>query len=60
MSQAIDITAAILERRDEEHRRRFQIEPHETTYPVGYLAARLMDRVKIQMAEKRNREAVAR
>ncbi|MGW9332703.1 hypothetical protein [Bosea sp. NPDC055594] len=60
MSEVIDITAAILARRDEEHRRRFQIQPHETASPIGYLAARLMDRVKIQMAEKRNREAVAR
>lgn len=60
MSRIIDGTAAILARRDEEHRRRFHIEPGDTVVPIGYLAARLMDRVKIQLAEKRNREASSR
>ena len=58
MSARIIPLAPIREaRRDAELRERFGIDPDDTMLPVGLVAGRLIDRLRLRMTEQRNREA---
>jgi hypothetical protein len=47
--------ASLLAKREEELRRRFKIEPGQTSRPIGFLAQKLIWDCQIKMAERRNR-----
>lgn len=44
-------------RRDAELRQRFGVDPSETMLPIGMVATRVIDGVRLRMAEQRNRMA---
>lgn len=54
MSNIIDMTAALLARREEELRRRFGVEPGQTALPVGFLVQAVIGECRLKMAERRN------
>lgn len=57
MTARIVSLAPIREARLEaELRERFGVEAEDTALPIGFLTTRLLDRTRVKMAERRNRE----
>lgn len=57
MSEVIDLTALMLERRERVLRGKYRIEPDQTLFPIGFLCARLLADARVKMLARRNREA---
>lgn len=55
MSNVVDMHAARSAKREEELRRRFNIEPGQTSRPIGFLAQQLVMECRFKMAERRNK-----
>lgn len=57
MTNVINMTALMTERRERELRAKHGIEAGQSMLPLAFLVERVIDRAKRQMTERRNREA---
>jgi hypothetical protein len=55
MTNVIDMQAARMAKREEELRQQFNIEPGQTSRPIGFLAQQVVMECRLKMAERRNK-----
>lgn len=55
MTNVIDLRPIQIAKREEELRQQFNIEPDQTSRPIGYLAQQLVMECRLKMAERRNK-----